>query len=92
MTNITNSRALISCFKNIQYQNLQYINFWKITKMGRYHFMMNASKNDYSNSLHSKEKDYILKFVTPPQHPITIEMLNQNLNYEFGEKNRKRQI
>ena len=49
-------------------------------------------KNDYSNSLHSKEKDYISKFVTPPQHPITIEMLNQNLNYEFGEKNRKRQI
>ena len=49
-------------------------------------------KIDSLNHLNPYEKEYIIKAITPPQYPITIEKLDQSLSNKFGERNRKRQI
>ena len=76
---------------------------YKVSKSSLYKIVKDANKNAVKRksisigninklSLSIEEKQYIANYVKPPQIPLTIDKISQELYNNFGTSNKKREI
>ena len=67
-------------------------NIVKCTLMSKNYGGEPYSNDSLSNKLNYEEKQLIKELVKPPQKPLTIDIINNEITKSFGAKNRKRDI